>query len=394
MSHLICHLNASYYYTEFPRNLYNIRVHSFQKWLNPRRKQTHSNMAPSRVLFTILVHLCTVASCLCHNQPRFTAIYAFGDSFADTGNNNFLVTLLKANHAPYGQCFPGRVATGRFSDGKLIPDILASALGIKEFVPPFLDPSLSPQELRTGVSFASAGSGYDELTTVFTNVIPVSKQAEHFEHYIGRLNRAAGEVAARNIVRGSLSVLLAGTSDFLINFYDTPTRQIHYNLTGYQDFLQHKIRQFIRTLYDQGVRKFLIAGLPPVGCFPIQITTKLRFQLSCADDENRDAQSYNQKLISLLAKIEPTLPGAKLVYADIFSPLIDSIIYPSKYGLAITNRGCCGTGLLEAALLCKEFSPVCPNPAQFLFWDSTNPSEVAYKNIAQFLLQHALPQLA
>ena len=76
----------------------------------------------------------------------------------------------------------------------------------------------------------------------------------------------------------------------------------------------------------------MIAGLPPVGCFPIQITTKLRFQLSCADDENRDAQSYNQKLISLLAKIEPTLPGAKLVYADIFSPLIDSIIYPSKYG--------------------------------------------------------------
>ena len=75
----------------------------------------------------------------------------------------------------------------------------------------------------------------------------------------------------------------------------------------------------LQTLYDQGVRKFLIAGLPPVGCFPIQITTKLKFQLSCADDENGDAQSYNQKLISLLAKIEPTLPGAKLVYADIFS---------------------------------------------------------------------------
>lgn len=40
----------------------------------------------------------------------------------------------------------------------------ASYVGVKENVPPFLDPTLSMNELITGVSFASAGTGYDPLT--------------------------------------------------------------------------------------------------------------------------------------------------------------------------------------------------------------------------------------
>lgn len=96
------------------------------------------------------------------NMRNFTTILIFGDLTVDTGNNNYLTTFLKANHNPYGQNFPGQVPTGRFSDGKLIPDLLASMLGIKEMVPPFLQPNLSNLELLTGVNFASAGSGYDD----------------------------------------------------------------------------------------------------------------------------------------------------------------------------------------------------------------------------------------
>ncbi|KAL3518001.1 hypothetical protein ACH5RR_020590 [Cinchona calisaya] len=352
-------------------------------------------MAPSRLFFTILVQFCTTAFSICHNRTaRFPAIFTFGDSFVDSGNNNFLLTLLKANHPPYGQSFPGKIATGRFSDGKLFTDFVASSLGIKDIIPPFLQPNLSANELRSGVSFASGGSGYDDLTTILDNVISVSKQVEHFKDYVVKLNKAVGEVAAKNIVKASLVVVAAGTSDLLINFYGAPTRQIHYGLTGYQDFLQRKTQDFIKALYAQGIRKIMIAGLPPIGCLPIQIATKLKFDLTCVDEENSEAQSYNQKLISLLSRIEPTLPGIKLVHADIYAPIIDMIVYPAKYGLSITNRGCCGVGLVETAFLCKSFSPVCPNPAHFLFWDSVNPTEVAHWNVAQFLKVHALPQFS
>lgn len=41
---------------------------------------------------------------------------------------------------------------------------VAEELGIKSVVPAYLDPSLKTEDLLTGVSFASGGSGYDPLT--------------------------------------------------------------------------------------------------------------------------------------------------------------------------------------------------------------------------------------
>ncbi|XP_027076831.1 alkane hydroxylase MAH1-like [Coffea arabica] len=102
--------------------------------------------------------------CSAQNIPRFSAILVFGDSAVDPGNNNYITTIAKGNHAPYGINFPGKISTGRFSDGKLVPDLLASMLGLKETIPPFLQPKLSDQELLTGVSFASAAAGFDDET--------------------------------------------------------------------------------------------------------------------------------------------------------------------------------------------------------------------------------------
>lgn len=42
--------------------------------------------------------------------------------------------------------------------------ISAELLGVKDLVPPYLDPNLQPQDLITGVSFASGGAGYDPLS--------------------------------------------------------------------------------------------------------------------------------------------------------------------------------------------------------------------------------------
>lgn len=43
--------------------------------------------------------------------------------------------------------------------------LAAEELGIKEYVPAYLDPYLKPNDLLTGVSFASGASGYDPLTS-------------------------------------------------------------------------------------------------------------------------------------------------------------------------------------------------------------------------------------
>jgi hypothetical protein len=50
----------------------------------------------------------------------------------------------------------------------------ASYIGVKQFVPAYLDPTLDVQELVTGVSFASGGSGFDPLTPSLSVCISLS----------------------------------------------------------------------------------------------------------------------------------------------------------------------------------------------------------------------------
>ncbi|KAG6677980.1 hypothetical protein I3842_14G056700 [Carya illinoinensis] len=233
-------------------------------------------------------------------SPKFPAILIFGDSTVDDGNNNYIRTLFKSNHRPYGRDFPDHIPTGRFSNGKLVSDFIASVLRIKEtIVPPFLDPNLSDEELCTGVSFASAGSGYDNLTTVATGAISMFKQIEYFKKYLVRLKGIVGEADAKKIVNGALYLLSAGTNDFIFNFYDLPRRRLQFNISGYHEFLQNRIQIFIEDLYNLGCRKMCIAGLPPIGCLPIQMTARFenRRDRKCLEDENLDAENYNQKLM-------------------------------------------------------------------------------------------------
>ncbi|CAK9313915.1 unnamed protein product [Citrullus colocynthis] len=326
----------------------------------------------------------------------FPAILIFGDSTVDTGNNNFIPTIFKANYPPYGQDFPGHVATGRFSDGKLIPDMVASRLGIKELVPPFLDPKLSDDDVKTGVSFASAGSGFDDLTTAISKVIPVMKQIDLFKSYIQRLRGIVGVDESRRIISNALVVISAGTNDLNINFYDLPTRQLQYNVSGYQDFLQYRLQSLIKEIYQLGCRTIVVAGLPPVGCLPIQ--ESIAFQnpqdRKCLEDQNSDSKAYNQKLSKLLGNLQPQLPGSTILYADIYTPLIGMVNNPRNYGFEQTNVGCCGTGLAEAGPLCNNrTATTCENPSKFMFWDSIHPTEAAYKFITESLLKQFVDHL-
>ncbi|KAE8655236.1 GDSL esterase/lipase [Hibiscus syriacus] len=327
--------------------------------------------------------------------PKFPAIIVFGDSTVDAGNNNYIKTLAKADMPPYGENFPGHVPTGRFSDGKLVTDIIASMLRIKDEVPPFLKPNLSENELQTGVCFASAATGYDDLVTKLFNVIPLSEQVEMFKSYIDKLKGIVGEDKAKNIIGEALVIISTGSNDFLFNFLNIPIRRLEFDSVGYQRFLLQKLEDFLQKLYELGCRKMVIAGLPPIGCLPVQMTIKFELQTNreCLEDQNDDAQSYNNNLAQLLPQLQAKLPMSKIVYADIYEPLLDMINHPQQYGFVETKRGCCGSGLVEVSFMCNPSSPVCSNSSQFLFWDSVHPTQQAYIYLADYMVNSVLPQL-
>lgn len=210
----------------------------------------HAAAALFLAVLLITAQLCIASTstdeCSSKVAPKFPGVLVFGDSTVDTGNNNFIFTAFKGNHEPYGQDFPGRVPTGRLSNGKLVPDFMASIVGLKEAVPPFLDPALSDKDIVTGVCFASAGSGLDELTTAVSGVIPVSRQPEYFKNYIQRLEGIVGKTEAKRILSEVVVIISAGTNDIILNFYDLPTRRLQFSIQQYQDFLQSKLQDLVK----------------------------------------------------------------------------------------------------------------------------------------------------
>jgi len=60
------------------------------------------------------------------STPLAPALYVFGDSLVDNGNNNWLPTVARANYPPYGLDFPGGVA-GRFTNGRTIVDFIGTS---------------------------------------------------------------------------------------------------------------------------------------------------------------------------------------------------------------------------------------------------------------------------
>ncbi|XP_060202599.1 GDSL esterase/lipase At5g45960-like [Lycium barbarum] len=318
-----------------------------------------------------------------------SAILIFGDSTADPGNNNYITTPFKSNFSPYGKDFLNRVPTGRFTNGMLATDFVARYVGVKDYVPAYLDPSLSIEELKTGVSFASAGTGYDPLTPKISSVISLSKQLEYFKEYQGKIEATIGKEQMNNLIKEALVLVSAGTNDFVVNYNTFPVRRKNYTISAYTDFLLQHVEQFLQELLDQGARKIGVVGLPPMGCLPVVITLHSDDAFSkrgCADFFSSIARDYNSKLQNHLNTMQTRFAnlGSRIAYMDIYGPLMDTIL-GHKYDIEKANRGCCGTGLLETTFLCNPYSYVCQDASKYVFWDSIHPTEKTYYLISQAL---------
>ncbi|KAM0048875.1 putative triacylglycerol lipase [Helianthus debilis subsp. tardiflorus] len=340
-------------------------------------------ISPFKLTFFIL-HVTFISNAIAHTQnPKVSAVLVFGDSTSDPGNNNFILTPFKGNFPPYGRDFPNKKPTGRFTNGMLASDMIARYLGVKDNVPPYLDPSLTVHDLMTGVSFASAGSGFDPLTPTISNVIPLPRQLEYFREYKTRLVAKLGERKTMELVNNALYIVSAGTNDFVVNYFTLPIRRHKYTLPGYMDFVMNNEMDFIQDLWNEGARKMGVVGLPPMGCLPIVITLfsdDALFDRGCIDFYSSVGRAYNSMLQTRLnlMQVSHVQDGARITYLDAYSTLYD-VIVAHKYGFKEVKRGCCGTGLLETTVLCNPKSATCPDASKYVFWDSIHPTETVYR---------------
>lgn len=109
-----------------------------------------------------------------HNRfkGRFAAVIAFGDSYTDTGNAQFLgglsISFSGSLSSPYGSTTFGK-GSNRLSDGRLVIDFITDSLGLP-VLPPYQQ---TIANFTTGVNLAIAGA-----TTVANDIF--SKLARVF----------------------------------------------------------------------------------------------------------------------------------------------------------------------------------------------------------------------
>lgn len=92
----------------------------------------------------------------------------------------------------------------------------------------------------------------------------------------------------------------------------------------------------MQELYELGTRRIGVFSAPPLGCMPSQRTLFGGISRECSTDTNKASQMFNAKLSANLHSLNLNLPQAKLVYIDVYEPLLHIINHPTTYGIHTT----------------------------------------------------------
>ncbi|CAL0328687.1 unnamed protein product [Lupinus luteus] len=315
-------------------------------------------------------------------NASYPALFAFGDSILDTGNNNVLVSITKCNYPPYGRDFNGGIPTGRFSNGKVPSDLIAGALKIKDTLPAYNDPKLDPKELPTGVCFASGGSGLDTLTSTFLEVISIADQLKMFKEYIGKLTANVGQQNASEIISKSLVILSAANNDIAITF-SLGRRPIPF--PAYSNLLVDWTSSFLKELYALGVRHVWAFSTLTLGCLPGGRGSV--GGVLCNEAVNAFAVEFNSNLEKYVTSIKTTTPDYDVQYVDVYNPLRNIISSSPVSGFTNKINGCCGGNAVASGELCTSLTGQCTDTSTYVFWDFAHPTQRAYEIIVSDIIQ-------
>ncbi|KAJ0983078.1 hypothetical protein J5N97_011333 [Dioscorea zingiberensis] len=288
--------------------------------------------------------------CFCgHAHALEPAIYLFGSSVLDMGNNNYIPTGAKANYYPYGIDFSNGEATGRFTNGKNAMDFIVEMLGVSTPKPSLSlsDMADMAEEFLKGVNFASGGAGVLDSTYM----IGIVKTYQH--------------------ISNSFIVINIGNNDI------TVASDTGVNPDKYASLLISTLRPNLKNIYFFGGHKFVTISSGAQGCLPmLRAITATR---DCHKDANLLAKAYNKRLASLMEElqlIESYFGELHYSFFDLFAA--HEILYKSRetLGFGEGEVACCGTGPFNGSIIrCTPGTVPCSNRTDHIYWDNVHYTE-------------------
>ncbi|XP_058762401.1 GDSL esterase/lipase 5-like isoform X1 [Vicia villosa] len=314
-------------------------------------------------------------------SKEHVALFVFGDSFFDVGNNNYINTTANnlANYSPYGETF-FKYPTGRFSDGRVIPDFIAEYAKL-----PLIQPYLFPgsQEYVNGINFASAGAGA-LVETHKGLVIDLHTQLTYFKNVKKILREKHGDEETTTLLARAVYLITIGSNDY---FAENSTVYTH---EKYVSMVVGNLTTVIKGIHEMGGRKFGILNQPSLGCFPIIKAAINGTKDACREEYSSSAKLHNIVLSVELQKLEKQIKGFKYSYFNFFDISFEVINNPSNFGLKEGGAACCGSGPYKGYYSCggkrevKDYD-LCEMPSEYVFFDAIHPTESASKIISQFM---------
>ncbi|KAK9056538.1 hypothetical protein SSX86_023900 [Deinandra increscens subsp. villosa] len=329
--------------------------------------------------------LLMLSGCSSTSQSHFNkqsyALFVFGDSFFDPGNNYInTTTYYQANFRPYGISY-FNPPTGRFSDGRLIPDFVAEHARLP-LIPTYLDPR--NKKFVHGANFASGGAG----TLVETRagfVVDLKTQVKFFGNLKKTLRRDLGDAKSDQLLADAVYLFSCGINDYLALVGNNDTILYPYTRQQYVGMVIENFTSVLKRIHKKGGRKFGVLNIPPLACLP-NIRAG-RPGNTCNQELDIIASLHNDQLSNRLEELEKQLEGFMYAKFDINSELSKRMKNPSRYGMYVRDHACCGSGPFRGIFSCggkrgiEEFE-VCDDVDDYLFFDSFHPNEVANAQFA------------
>ncbi|KAF9587687.1 hypothetical protein IFM89_004519 [Coptis chinensis] len=331
-----------------------------------------------------------------HDAYHFTKIFAFGDSYTDTGNTKSgtgPTGFMQVSKLPYGISFFHH-PTNRYTDGRLVIDFVAEALSLP-YLPPYLNAKANQLH---GLNFAVAGATAIKHSFFVQNNLTQNRTPQSLLTELAWFKQFLKSRDCRGTKLPECNALM---TDSLFWIGEIGVNDIAYNLGSsvsnalIQKLTIDSITLFLQEMLNLGAKYIVVQGAPPTGCLPLALTlaaTDDRDDIGCVASANNQTYHHNSLLQTRLQYLRRRYPHAIISYADYWNAYHIIMKNTQKYGFTEPFKACCGSGGapynfdIFATCASQAASKACPNPAQYINWDGVHLTEAMYKVVADLFL--------
>ncbi|XP_065867625.1 GDSL esterase/lipase 2-like [Euphorbia lathyris] len=349
-------------------------------------------METSRSHYLCLLFFCFISiststqnSCVHQNtvlKKNHIALFIFGDSLFDVGNNNYLHNpIFLTNFTPYGTTY-FHYPSGRFSDGRLIPDFIAEKLKLP-LIPPYLHPG--HHDFTDGANFASAGAGalVETHQGYEGRVVDLKTQVVQMKNTKKEIRKQIGDAETTKLLSKAIYLISIEGNDYL-----APSAVFKsFSEKDYVAIVMGNLTSVVKDIYKIGGRRFGFIGMGAFDCSP-NLRAFEQNKGGCDEVASVIIKLHNEALAKLLKELQSQLEEFQYSYFDFYTTLTERIKNPLKYGFKDSKMACCGAGVYRGMLsscgLVKGYE-VCEDVSEYVFFDYVHPTEKLYNQLSDII---------